>query len=162
MMLHGRVKQQYEWLILCSNSHRIPHRFKSSPQASMPARCLCLRMLAPISASPGQVVTHAIGARCPPLSLREDVRTMTYGRARNAANRDNSKGRGRKSFGRTGEGLLPYLRASRRPPHPALRATFSPRGEGASRTASEPHTDCWCDVRCKRRTPALAREAAAS
>ena len=58
-----------------------------------------------------------------PLPLGRGCEATTYSRWRCHQAVFVSRRCGRKSFGRTG----------RRPPHPALRATFSPRGEGTRR-----------------------------
>ena len=54
---------------------------------------------------------------------------MTYGRARFSSRDRNSCGADVSHLAELVRGK--FLRAEERPPHPALRATFSPRGEGA-------------------------------
>src|SRR5262245_54047534 len=63
-----------------------------------------------------------------PLSPRGRGReAMTYGRVLQLIGLLDRRVRGCKSFGRAGEGPLT---SRARPPHPVLRTTFSPRGEG--------------------------------
>jgi hypothetical protein len=72
-------------------------------------------------------------ARVAPLPLGRGREAMTYGRARRVPTKRYMEGAAVSHLAELVRGEF----SSRRPPHPPLRGTFSPRGEGSERPAAE-------------------------